>query len=287
MIRNDGRSEHEFRKVEIVYEGLDRVDGSARFAFGQTESIVSVSGPVEVRPASENPSQATLDIFIRPLASLPGTDAKSISNTLKSIFTPALLLSQHPRTLIQLVAQALCGSETGSGTGSAGRGWNSSLIATLINATTAALVNASSVPMKGTVCAVAVGTIGEPSTNDRIFVVDPSEVELPSLTSSGCFAFMFSSTLPPQSGSLKSVVPPSSLIWTNFGSVNGTPFDENDLTHATKLGARAAAEIWLCMKESLATIEKKPTSVSQAPGESKKAAVKVETESDDEKMEIS
>lgn len=34
ITRKDGRSEREARSVGIVYEGLDRVDGSARFAFG-------------------------------------------------------------------------------------------------------------------------------------------------------------------------------------------------------------------------------------------------------------
>ena len=126
---------------------------------GQTKSLASVSGPIEVRIAHEHPSQATLDVQVRPLPGIPGTDAKALATTLRSIFAPSLFLSHHPRTLVQVVAQALCGSESGSGTGSAGRGWNASLVASLVNATAAALVNAASVPMRGVVCAVAVGRL--------------------------------------------------------------------------------------------------------------------------------
>lgn len=34
MARPDGRKFDQLREVRITYEGLDRVDGSARFAFG-------------------------------------------------------------------------------------------------------------------------------------------------------------------------------------------------------------------------------------------------------------
>ena len=34
MIRDDGRSVEELRPITLVYERLDRVDGSARFGFG-------------------------------------------------------------------------------------------------------------------------------------------------------------------------------------------------------------------------------------------------------------
>ncbi len=34
MARRDGRKNNELRDIGLVYEGLDRVDGSARFSFG-------------------------------------------------------------------------------------------------------------------------------------------------------------------------------------------------------------------------------------------------------------
>ncbi len=34
MPRDDGRNPEELRPISVVYERLDRVDGSARFGFG-------------------------------------------------------------------------------------------------------------------------------------------------------------------------------------------------------------------------------------------------------------
>lgn len=212
---------------------------------GQTTSLASISGPIEVRPAQENPSQATLDVQIRPLAAIAGTDSKALAATLKTIFTPSLFLSHHPRTLIQIVGQALCGSESGTGLGSAGRGWNASLTASLVNATTAALINAGSIPMRGVVCAVAVGRL---QFNDEELILDPEEVELSRLSGSGCFAFLFSSLL---ADAASSDVPPSSLLWTNY--TTSAPFDVTELARARKLAEKGAQQVWQAMKASISS----------------------------------
>lgn len=248
-------------------------------SLGTTVSLVSVSGPIEVRLASELPSQATLDVHIRPLAGLPGTDSKTLSSIIKTVLTPALLLSHNPRTLVQIVGQALCGNETGSGTGSAGRGWNASLIASLVNATTAALLNASSVPMKGVVCAVAIGRVSDPSSSQTTLVLDPSEAELPRLSGSGCFAFMFSSTLAHSKGAHGSDIPPMSLIWTNYSSTGG-PFSETEYAKAQQMAESGATEVWLKLKESIENI-------GQRPSVKREQIVKVEnSQVHEESMEI-
>ncbi|KAI0363670.1 hypothetical protein BV20DRAFT_1057844 [Pilatotrama ljubarskyi] len=269
------------RDLSIVYEGLDRVDGSARFGFGSTKSLSSVSGPIEVRPTLENPSQATLDIQIRPLAAIAGTDSKALSSTLKSIFAPALFLSHHPRTLVQIVGQALCGSESGSGLGSAGRGWNASLTASLVNATSAAFVNAGSVPMKGVVCAVSVGRLQSDGSRPATLILDPEEAELPRLAGSGCFAFLFSAVL--ATSPLSSAeVPPCSLLWTNY--TTAAPFDVSELSAARGLAEKGAHEVWLKMKESVGYLDK-----SISPKVDVKTAVEESStgmEVDDEKVEI-
>ena len=218
---------------------------------GTSSSLVSVSGPIEVRPAAELPSQAALEVSIRPLAGLPGTDSKALSSILKSILSSFLLLSQHPRTLVQVVCQALSGNETGSGSGSAGRGWNASLIASLVNASTAALLSASSVPMNGVVCAVAIGRVANPKASQSTLILDPSEAELPPLAGGGCFAFLISSTLTSQNKNPSdSDVPPVSLIWTNYTAV-GPLFDESELAEAQRLAEVGATEVWRKLKESI------------------------------------
>ncbi|KAH9916986.1 3' exoribonuclease family, domain 1-domain-containing protein [Epithele typhae] len=245
MSRPGGRRDDQLRKISITYEGLDRVDGSARFSFGQTSALASVSGPIEVRPAQENPAQATLDVQVRPVAALPGTDAKALATTLKGILAHSLFLARSPRTLVQIVGQALSGAETGSGSGSAGRGWPASLTAALVNAAAAALINAGSVPMKGVVCAVAVGRM----TGGAVLVLDPEESELPRLAGGGCFAFLFSSTLGDGKESPAVDVPPCSMLWTNF--TTSAPFDVDELSRARQLAAKGAVEVWLAMKGTM------------------------------------
>lgn len=224
-----------------------------------------------MRTTHENPSQATLDLQIRPIAALPGTDAKALATTLKSIFAPSLFLSHHPRTLIQVVGQALCGSESGSGTGSVGRGWNASLTASLVNATTAAFINASSVPMRGIVCAVAVGRLK--SDAEDILILDPEEEELHRLAGSGCFAFLFSSMLS-TADSLD--VPPCSLVWTNYTTT--APFNISELARARELASKGAQQVWVAIKTSIDSTGIKTESLAKISH----SAMDV----DDEKIEI-
>ncbi|KAH9836286.1 ribosomal protein S5 domain 2-type protein [Rhodofomes roseus] len=283
-MRTDGRKASELREISIVYERLDRVDGSARFGFGETKSLASVSGPIEVRANLELPSQATLDIHIRPLASISGTDSKALSATLKGILSPALLLSHHPRTLVQIVGQALCGTDSGSGMGSVGRGWSANLIASLVNASSAALISASSVPMRGIVCAVAVGRL--PSESALKLVLDPSEAEMPRLSGGGCFAFLFSVVLSSASSSTQEV-PPCSLLWTNY--TTNTPFDEAELKRARELAEGGAREVWKILKESISTMDASHASTIQKTRAEPEAMEEVPShaeDSDDAKMEI-
>ncbi|KAI0685733.1 ribosomal protein S5 domain 2-type protein [Cytidiella melzeri] len=286
MLRADGRNADQLRPITIAYERLDRVDGSARFGFGQTQSIASVSGPSEVRVNLELPSQATLDIHIRPLASVPGTDSRAFATILKTVLSPSILLSQNPRTLIQLVGQALCGSESGSGSGTVGRGWNMSIMASLINACTAAFINAGSVPMRGVVCAVAMGRLPDTDagTSSCTLVLDPSETELPRLRGGGCFAFMFSYA------GFRSIVeadpdlPGVTLLWRNYAASDGT-FDEDEFARAQSLARKGAEEIWKLMKISLqGNID---ALSEQGTAKNSKAEVVSHTdEIDDEKVEI-
>lgn len=187
---------------------------------------------------------------------------------------PSLLLSQHPRTLVQIVGQALCGNETGAGSGSAGRGWHTSLVASLVNACSAAFINASSVPMKGVVCAVAVGRVQDRSSPLKpTLVLDPSEAELAALVGGGCFAYMFSSALS-EAEPLEVGVPPSSLLWTNYAATSGA-FDEEEFEQAQQLAEDGAVRVWRRLKESLHDNH----TTSQPEG-------KDESIVDDEKMEI-
>ncbi|KAG1805807.1 uncharacterized protein BJ212DRAFT_1390549 [Suillus subaureus] len=89
-------------------EGLDGVDGSARFSFRPScSALASVSGPIAARLAAEHPARATVEVHVRPLSSVPGTAEKSRGMAIREIVERSCLLAQHPRTLIQVVVQAL------------------------------------------------------------------------------------------------------------------------------------------------------------------------------------
>jgi len=242
----DGR-----RGVSIKYELLSRVDGSARFGFGaplkhphtprwltvpasidDVHVLASVSGPIEVRLAAENSTKATFDVTVRPLASLPGTDAKALGATIKSLLTPSLLLTRHPRTLIQLVVQPLSPSLVGSP--KAIPSFHPGIAAASINASSLALMNAS-VPMKGVVCAVAIAREGSGG-----LVLNPTTDQLTSSTASGCFAFIFTAA------ELSNDRLHVSEVWSNWQSSLG--FDVAEMLGARELAQQGARHVWELMK---------------------------------------
>ncbi|KDQ23575.1 hypothetical protein PLEOSDRAFT_1048836 [Pleurotus ostreatus PC15] len=234
MIRRDGRHLDEARPLKISLDGLARVDASARFSFGtSTAALASVSGPIEVRLASENPSQATFDVSIRPLSSIPGIESKSLASMIRAALLPSLILTTNPRTLIQLVIQALTPSYD------AHSKWDNGLVTAMINASTMALLNAGSIPMRGVVCAVAVARV------DNAFFVDPSPEESAKVagSGSGCFAFMFGHSVgrTPNEADF-------TCVWSNWRGSSG---DEDDVITARNLAKGSARRVWEAMKSSV------------------------------------
>jgi len=274
--RPDGRGTEELRALSIIYERLDRADGSARFAFGtSTFTLTSVSGPIEPRPQSEHPSLTTLEIHVRPLHSLPSTQSRHLAAVLKSIFSQTILLNQNPRTLVQMVVQALSVSEvagrSGTGAGTAGV-YGPGTIASMVNSASLALVNAGSIPLRGVVCAVAVGrpTTSVPSAPTTIstLVLDPSPEEISSLTAQGIFAFLISSALSVPSAGQE---PPTELIWSNWSSNNLgiTKVSEGEvaeLGRAREMARQGAIKVWWKMRETVSGMEAGPKRLPEMAG---------------------
>ncbi|KAI0046402.1 ribosomal protein S5 domain 2-like protein [Auriscalpium vulgare] len=285
--RSDGRLRGEARPIAIVYEKLDRADGSASFAFGSTKALASVSGPIEVRLAAEQPSKATFEVSVRPLSGVPGTESKALSASLRALLAPALLLSRNPRTLVQLVVQSLAPSrQTGTGTGLFG----APLMAAMVNAATLALLNAGSVPMAGVVCAVAVARV-RPSAagvSSPALVLDPTEDELAASDGGGCFAFIFAAHPTPEQSDAQFG---SRLVWTDW-RVTGGGTDVDELARAKLLARSGVEHVWQQVKESVGRAAVVPApGLSQKPSKTAKTEdvemkVDEEEEDDDAKMEI-
>jgi exosome complex component RRP46 len=197
------------------------------FVKGEMEALASVSGPIEVRLAAEQPSRATLEVNVRPLSSLPGTESKALAASLRGLLAPSIILSRNPRTLIQLVVQSLTPSPT--------ERFSPSLVATCINAASLALLNAGSIPMTGVVCAATVACLRpatEEATSASALVLDPSEAECHTGAAGGCFAYLFT-TETSESEESPTAIPGARLVWTNWRANNGV-FDE-ETSHVQEL----------------------------------------------------
>ncbi|KAK0195139.1 hypothetical protein F5146DRAFT_1132552 [Armillaria mellea] len=142
-----GLKNNDLRDFSLDFDNLARVDGSARFGFGKSTA--------KFRLCAENPSKAMLDVH--------ATESKSLASDIASALTPSLILTLNPRTLVQLVVQALSLPP---------KTWKDGLTAAMINVSTLAFLNASSIPMK-VVCAVTVGRLA----SENQFIVDPSGEE--------------------------------------------------------------------------------------------------------------
>ena len=268
--------------VIIEYELLSRVDGSARFGFGtplensrvsrpadkavdDVHVLASVSGPIEVRLAAENSTKATFEVSVRPLASIPGTDSKALGATIKSLLTPSLLLTRHPRTLIQLAIQPLSPSlgDSPKGVPSLHPG----IAAASINAASLALMNAS-VSMKGVVCAVAVARASSEQP-----ILNPTTDQLAGSTASGCFAFIFTAAESPNNRL------DVSEVWSNWQSSLG--FDVAEMVVARDLALQGARHVWELMKESVGSVGARTLDI-----ETGVADRQPEDGGDEDKMEI-
>ncbi|KDQ14621.1 hypothetical protein BOTBODRAFT_32377 [Botryobasidium botryosum FD-172 SS1] len=254
------RNPHNLRPLSISWGEISRADGSARFAFGTTQAIASVSGPIEVRQMVELPSRATLEVLVRPLSGVPGTTEKSLGKRLRDILEHALLLSHHPRTLIQLVAQSLSpspslpspspSSSSSSSSPSLPSSSHHSLAAALINASSLALLHAASIPMRATLCAVTVGkqkltttaTNTHPGADSHsVLVLDPEgEVE-----ERGCFAFLFGAAV---GGGGGGGALEGEVVWADWSGA----FNEDEYLQAVELARLGAKKVLRFIKTEMA-----------------------------------
>ncbi|KDR67195.1 hypothetical protein GALMADRAFT_216654 [Galerina marginata CBS 339.88] len=254
--RRDKRQNEEVRPLKVSYDGLVRVDGSARFAFGDTAVLASLSGPIEVRLAAELPSKATFEVLVRPLSNVPATEAKSLAATIRTSLEPSLILTKNPRTLVQLTVQSLSSPRSST--------WKEGLSAAMINASSLALLNASSVPMRGVVSAVAVGRLP-----NGTLILDPGDDEVASLQGGGTFAFLFADGAGVGGSN-------SDCVWTSWKSTSGR-YDATELTRAKELAREGAQAVFDVIKKSF---EAETLAIPE------KVAAKDNEASDDDEMKI-
>ena len=117
--------------ADITLSPLHRADGSATFTSNGYSVIAAVSGPIEVQRRDELPEEAAIDVAIRPAAGVGGKDRchsnhdpssmlltyligvreRHLESILQSTLRHVILVSAHPRTLIQVTLQIVSSKE--------------------------------------------------------------------------------------------------------------------------------------------------------------------------------
>jgi exosome complex component RRP46 len=138
-----------------------------------------------------------------------------------------MVFTNNPRTLIQLVVQSL----TPQVELQQRRRTQPSLLAAYVNASMLALLNASSFPLRGVICAIAVGS----TTSSQKLILDPGGDVL----SGGCFAFMFG-------GGEDSEV----LVWTDW-KVDPSSNSRHTLDEAMEMAQAGSRLVYATMKSSI------------------------------------
>jgi len=235
------------------------------FITGDTAALASVSGPIEAKLGVELPEKAALEINVRPLAGVAGeldfsikkdpstkyigslgVTERSLSSALRAAFRPAILLNAHPRTLIQVVLQSLSPPlqkrNRGHGSHLMVFDTNPSMTAALINAGSLAFLQASSVPLIGSIVAVAVGLKQGSQGNELI--LDPEDTEVQDLVGGGVFTFLFSRshdglTSPNIQESENKDTLKGRIVWSSWDGM----FDSKEYVRAEELARTAGTEI--------------------------------------------
>lgn len=136
--------------LQVKLGELDNVDGSARLSIGNTKVVVSVTGPIEPKVRQELPTQASLEIIVRPSRGLSGTREKVLEDLLRSVLQAVIVRFKYPRQLIQIVVQFLASDldreeasgETG-GNFNTGSSYMANELSAAINCSYFALVDAN------------------------------------------------------------------------------------------------------------------------------------------------
>lgn len=211
------------------------------FVDNRYQALASVSGPIQVRLAAEQASKATLEVSVRPYAGIAGAhihpdffsfitllgiECKRVASHLSAILSPIIILTQNPRTLIQIVVQSLVPQPIIQSRQS----FSPSLLAACVNAAILAILNVSSFPLKAIVCAAAVGY-----SQELELELNPKD----DVVTGGCFVFLFGASDEHEES-----------IWSDWKI---GPASKDLLKEAREMARKGAREVYKSVKASIAS----------------------------------
>jgi exosome complex component RRP41 len=115
-VRHDGRKFNELRTVSMKVGVLENADGSAYIEFGKNKIMAAVYGPREVHPKHMSvPDRSVLRCryHMTPFSTdtrknpAPSRREIEISKVIREGLEPALILSDYPRTAIEVYLEVL------------------------------------------------------------------------------------------------------------------------------------------------------------------------------------
>ncbi|EER04722.1 Exosome complex exonuclease RRP46, putative [Perkinsus marinus ATCC 50983] len=143
--RIDGRECSMMRPPTLELGLLPQKDGSARLGFGDTEVLVGVNGPVENRfPLGVSTPGYPLDVTVRRASGMPTAEDKSVEYQLTKFINTIIDAHLLPGNTMVTVAVEVMNND-------------GSLLSTIFNAAILALLDAGSIPLRGTAFAAALG----------------------------------------------------------------------------------------------------------------------------------
>uniref|UniRef100_H2ZCM7 Uncharacterized protein n=1 Tax=Ciona savignyi TaxID=51511 RepID=H2ZCM7_CIOSA len=145
------------RKFNCEMNVLKNTDGSALYSEGDTEVMVGVYGPADLKENKQEVHEALVDVDFRPKHGSPTLAEKYLMQFIQGVCENAIMLTLHPRTVFAIIVQIM--QDQGS------------LLSCAINATCMALQDAG-IAMKYMPVAVTVAIKSEVHSD----IEDPTDV---------------------------------------------------------------------------------------------------------------
>jgi len=189
--RADGRRDVELRPLGLEVGVLGSVDGSARWRAGDTMVLAGVQGPRPPRSVRvERPDRAVVEVTVVPATGMAGAAERAAEEALAHMFSAVIVVEAHPRTAIAITVQVLVD--------------DGGLLPAMVNATTAALINAG-VPLRTRIAGVAAGVARGGAAGAPLRVLaDPDGAEEAGVCAGGSAALVVG---PPDAVPLPHVAP--------------------------------------------------------------------------------
>ncbi|XP_028037464.1 exosome complex component RRP46 [Bombyx mandarina] len=157
------------KPMKCEFNFLSKSDGSAILSQGDTVSLVSVNGPLDIKMTSQRIDKSTLEVLFSNKNGKPSVENRYKENIVKQTCEAAILGSLYPRTGINVTIQEL---EDYGG-----------FLACTLNCTCLALLN-SGVSMRNVFAAVSCAV-----DNHGNVILDPTHAQLQTSTATMTFVF--------------------------------------------------------------------------------------------------